>query len=426
MIRFSPHPPRKSFCISFVDDTDYSTIENTKPVYDLLTHSGLWGTKTVWPLRAKRNSAFRRDLEADTPVPNTGSTLEDPDYRSFIRDLQSAGFEIALHGVAAGNSTREEILDGLDYFSRALGRPPAMNVFHQTNIDNLYCGAQKLDSPWFRAIERATDRSEYEGHRPGSPSFWGDIVRDTFRYVRLPFHTIDEVNTLRVNPSMPFHDPRRPFVSHWFASSDGADVLRFNRLLSEANVERLADQQGVCIVYTHFASLFARRGPNGYALDQEFVRTVKRVTRDPRAWFSTTTKLLDRLRSVRALSLRHEGRRLEIAHSGDRSVEGVVMLMPPDMRVESVDAAPIEHGQGFAVLPTIHPGSTIVLTTNREGRQFLKPSDSIVDRAERRRIERRNYLGLIRGALRDRLYHSALSSPVAAIAGQILCEIGPP
>lgn len=408
MIRFSPHPVGKLCAVTFVDDTDFSTRENTEPVYDLLADHGFWGTKTVWPLRASRNSAFRRDLESAVPSCDTGSTLEDSDYTDFVKKLRDLGFEIALHGVAAGNSTRQEVLFGMGHFRATLGESPSMNVFHQANIENLYCGVHKLDSLLLRSIERVLDRSEYEGHREGSVSFWGDIVRDTFRYVRLPFHTIDEINTLRVNPSMPFEDPRRPYVRRWFASSDGSDVLRFNRLLSEKNVRRLARQRGVCIIYTHFASRFARRGPGGYELDADFVRTVERVTGTPGCWFGTASSVLDRLGSIGALSLFHEGRDLQIGNHSDRALHGVVMRTPADMKIETVDGTALEHGTGCVVMPTIEAGATLRMVTNTAGSQIIRPRVPVISRRERRRIEYMNYLGLVRGALRDRMYYSPM------------------
>jgi hypothetical protein len=414
MIRFSPYPLGKSFAVTFVDDTDLSTRANTEPVYDLLAHHRFWGTKTVWALRAKRNSAFRRDLERAVPQRDSGSTLEDEDYTNFVRKIQDQGFEIALHGVAAGNSNREEIVAGLAHFGAVLGQPPTMNVFHQTNVENLYCGAHKLDSRLFQALERATDGSDYEGHREGSPSFWGDIVRETFRYVRLPFHTIDEVNTLRANPSMPFHDPRRPYVRRWFASSDGSDVVRFNRLLSEKNIRRLAHQRGACIVYTHFAKGFARKDGSRFRLDDEFVKTVERVTGAAGVWFTTASKLLDRLAAVNALSLRHEGHQLQINNNGDSVIEGVVMQLPAGLTVASLSGAPLDGGGGFVVLPELAIGAALTLATNRAGTQLVQQKNSVVNRRERRLIEYRNYLGLLRGAVKDRLHYSPFFRPTIA------------
>ena len=41
-------PEDKAFAFTIIDDTDYATIENIKPVYDFLYDAGLKTTKTVW------------------------------------------------------------------------------------------------------------------------------------------------------------------------------------------------------------------------------------------------------------------------------------------------------------------------------------------------------------------------------------------
>jgi hypothetical protein len=406
MIRFSPHPVGKTFAMTFIDDTDLSTRENTEPVYDLLAQHRFWGTKTVWPLRAKRNSAFRRDLERDIPQSGAGDTLQDAEYLEFIKDLRTRGFEIALHGVAAGNSRRDEIESGLAFFRDTLGVSPTVNVFHQTNLENLYCGRYKLDSLLFRALEFILDRSEYEGHRPGTPSYWADLVATSFRYVRLPFHTIDEINTLRVCPSMPFHDPRRPQVQRWFAASDGADVVRFNRLLSAENVSRLAGEQGICVIYTHFAKGFARRRGGSRALDSEFTRTVERVASHPGAWFATVSEILDRLAAVRALSMRHEGRRIQIKNHGDSTAHRVVMHVSPGMHVTSTDGTLLETGTGLVVLPSLRPEETLTLQTDQPATETIEPGPVNISRRDHRRIEYWNYLGLLRGRCRDKKFYA--------------------
>lgn len=406
MIRFSPYPIGKLFAVTFVDDTDFSTRGNTEPVYEFLVQHRFWGTKTVWPLRAKRPSAFRASQERNAPEDGTGATLEDPDYAAFIRALQAQGVEIALHGVAAGNSTRSEIEEGLAHFRAVLGQSPSINAFHRVNLENLYGGIHKLDSPVLRLLEHVIDGSRYEGHLEGTASFWGDIAHATFRYVRLPFHTIDEINTLRVNPSMPFWDPRRPYVRKWFAASDGADVVRFNRLLSESNVRRLAREGGTCIVYTHFAKGFARRGSSGYTLDADFVRTVKRVTSHPAAWFSTASQVLDRLTAARTVSLSHQGRRLEIRNCSGRAIDGLVMRVPNGMEVHCADGGALESGPGAVVLPRLEPERTVLFMTNRAGAQTIRAWNSEISVREHRRIEYWNYVGLLRGWIKDRAHYT--------------------
>lgn len=400
MFAFSPFPSGYRFAVTFVDDTDYATRENIEPVYRLLAANRLHGTKTVWPLPPRRNSAFARPAERGPAEAETGSTLADPAYAEFVRKLRAEGFEIGLHGTAAGNSRREEIEAGLSVFHAVLGTMPLVNTFHSRNLDNLYCGRSKLDSPLLRASERLIDRSEYEGHRRGSDCFWGDIAHATFRYVRLPFHTIDEIDTLRVNPSMPFRDPRRPYVQRWFAASDGANVVRFVRLLSPAHVDRLARRRGACIVYTHFSKGFARRRAGRYELVPAFRQTVERLAGVDGGWFPTVTELLDRLEAIHGLGLSRRGRRVEVRNTNDRPVDDVALRVPPGTAV-AIDGRPLPVRDGTVALPRIAGGARLDLASSRPGFQTIEPRGPVIGALERRRIEYLNYVGQIRSWARD-------------------------
>jgi len=387
MIQIHPFPAGKRFAFSFVDDTDRSTRANTEPVYAFLKSRGFMGTKTVWVRRATRNSAYRVDLERATDDPSTGATLDDSEYRDFVLSLRDQGFEIAMHGIAAGNSRREEIVEGLETFRKILGTNPKMNVFHQANIENLYCGAHKLDSPLFRTLERFVDDSNYEGQFEGSPYFWGDLARATFKYVRLPFHTIAEPDTLRVNPDMPFHDPRRPFVNYWFANSDGADCGRFVRLVSPGNVAKVRENGGVCFIYTHFAKGFARLNNGVWALDPAFVQAVDWICSHDDVWTPPGSELLDRMLAIRRVSVELRDFTLTIANEGTDSLRNLALSV----------------GGESVVVPELAPASRVVLRIRAAGRASIaaRLRDSIPPR-RRRRIEYYNYLGLIVGKIADR------------------------
>jgi hypothetical protein len=103
-------PNSKRFAFTIFDDTDNSTVQNVKPVYDLLTDLGFQTTKSVWvyPPRGRF----------------TGSCLQDPGYLSWILKLQADGFEIGLHNVGDGAFTRREIHEGLEIYRSLLGHYP--------------------------------------------------------------------------------------------------------------------------------------------------------------------------------------------------------------------------------------------------------------------------------------------------------------
>ena len=252
----SRFPGGKRFAFSVFDDTDGATADNITPVYYLLAQLGMRTTKSVWPLESVPEGRIG------------GASLADPAYLEFIRGLSRGGFEIALHNVRNHGSERSLIADGLRRFEQSLGHMPRIHCNHSTNRDNIYWGAARLSGLLPRLAYLAAhlrSRRRFDGHVQGSPYFWGDLCREHITYVRnLTFNTI---NLDTVNPTMPYHDPRRPYVNYWFSSSDGADCARFCDLLTEANQDALAQAGGVCIVYTHFASGFTEAADVAEALN---------------------------------------------------------------------------------------------------------------------------------------------------------------
>jgi hypothetical protein len=273
-------PNGKTFAFSIVDDTDMTTLERSKPLYDVLHRYGLRTTKTVWALASNDRSH----------PPNAGDTLQDADYSDFIVELQSRGFEIALHGVRGGSSTRGEIREGLEQFSARLGHYPKMHVNHSLNRDNVYWGSNRWSFAPFRwAYSRVRDR-EFEGDRPESPFFWGDILRERIVYVNQ--FTYGDINLLGLNPSIPYQLSDKPYVNYWFPTSDGDNLDRFERLLSTENLDRLEREGGVCLVYTHMGAGSFNRGG---AANPRFVARIRDIAaRD--GWFAPASEILDFLR----------------------------------------------------------------------------------------------------------------------------------
>jgi hypothetical protein len=146
----------------------------------------------------------------------------------------------------------------------------------------------------------------FRGHVEGDEYFWGDICRSHVKYVRN--FVFNDINTLKQCPEMPYYDPVKPYVNYWFASSEGHDVRSFVATISEANQDRLAEEGGACIMYTHLAVGFSR----GNRLDPRFDQLIRRVAR-MNGWFVPVCTLLDFLLETKGpheLSPR-ERRRLE-------------------------------------------------------------------------------------------------------------------
>lgn len=274
-----PFPGGARFAFTIIDDTDVSTRANTEPFYDLLHELGLRATKTVWPLACPEGS----------PNFSLSETLEDPGYADFIRKLQDQGFEITWHGATMESSRRERTIRGLEAFRTEVGHFPAIHVNHAHNRENLYWGAARVDSPFIRLLlnrTRGMRDGVFQGHDPDSEFWWGDHARRHIRYARNL--TFTGINTLRHNPSMPYHDAARPLVARWFSASDAEDVEEFNRLLAQENQDRLETEGGACIVATHVGKGFAEEG----RVHPETRRLLEALAARP-GWFPTVGELLD-------------------------------------------------------------------------------------------------------------------------------------
>ena len=280
-------PGGKDFAFTVFDDTDLATLANVGPVYDLIERLGLRTTKSVWPIKGQ------------DPPQIGGSTCADNAYRSWTLDLQASGFEIASHGATFCTSTRVQVIRAMDRFREIYGHDPYTLANHAGCAESMYWGAARLDGTARLAYNAMTGfrrRGAFRGHLEGDPLFWGDVCRERVRYLRN--FTYWNPDTLAVCPLMPYHDPERPFVNGWFAASEGADVVAFNRCVSEANQDRLEANGGACIMYTHFAAGFLVDD----RLDPRFERLMTRLAAR-NGWFVPVATLLDYLASQRGLTV---------------------------------------------------------------------------------------------------------------------------
>jgi hypothetical protein len=184
-------------------------------------------------------------------------------------------------------------------FREIYGHDPDALANHSGCRESIYWGEDRVGGTSRLAYNLMTGfrrRGLFRGHREGDPLFWGDLCRERVRYVRS--FTYTDINTLAACPVMPYHDPDRPYVRAWFASSEGANVDAFNGRLAEAEQERLEAEGGACIMYTHFASGFW----SGGELNSRFRELMQRLA-SKNGWFVPVTTLLDYLVQHRGLTV---------------------------------------------------------------------------------------------------------------------------
>ena len=270
-------PNGRRFAFTMFDDPDAQTTEVAREVYSMLRDLGFRTTKGVWAVRGPRQPS------------DGGGTCDETAYRDLCLDLQESGFEMGWHNATLHTSTRDETLAALERFKSLFGEYPAVMANHYYCDEAIYWGEDRV-SGWRRHLYELLTRYRYRGrsrgHLPDSPLFWGDACRERVRYVRN--FTFPQINTLSACPMMPYHDPARPYVQSWFASSDGTDADRFLRLISERNQDKLLESGGACIAYAHFGHGFVEHG----RLRPTFVKLMERLAA-LEGWYAPVTDTLD-------------------------------------------------------------------------------------------------------------------------------------
>ena len=283
MTQRSDWPGGARFAFSVFDDPDSQTTAEGREVYALLADLGFRTTKGVWPVAPPR-------------VPSDhGRSCDDAEHLAWIRTLEAQGFEIGYHNTTLHTSTREETARGLSRMAELFGGAPLTMAQHYNCEENIYWGDRRVGG-WHRAVynlaTRGKNHDHFHGEDVGHALYWADLCRERIGYLRN--FVFADIDTLAACPIMPYHDPERPAVRAWYASSEGANVESFVRTLAEANQDRLVQSGGACIMYTHFGHGFVRDGK----LDARFVRLMTRLA-GLGGWNVPVRPLLDHLRDRR-------------------------------------------------------------------------------------------------------------------------------
>ena len=281
-------PDGKDFAFTVFDDTDLATLDNVHGVYSFLGDRGLRTTKSCWVVDGDPEKGSYR-----------GQTCQDADYVQWLLDLESQGFEIGWHGATWHGLPREEIRSALEKFAEIFRHDPIAGSNHTDCEEAVYWANYRLTG-WrasvYNLLTRYGNYGRYRGHLEGDQYFWGDLCKERIKYYRN--FVFRDINTLKACPFMPYHDPERPYVNYWFASSNGNDVNSFSKCISEKNQDRLEQEGGACIMYTHFACGFW----DGTRLEPKFEKLVTRLS-EKNGWFVPVGTLLDHLLQI---SGRHE------------------------------------------------------------------------------------------------------------------------
>ncbi len=275
------YPSGAEFAFTILDDTDDTTLENGKPIYDFLREMGVRTTKTVW--------AFDTEPENQGPY-FAGETLSSAAYLKWVRELVESGFEMAFHNATMGSSLREDTVRALNYIESELNLTIRLHCNHGQNRENLYWGIDRYQSLFLKTILRLYSKfhpyPEFEGDKSNSPYFWSDIADEKIAYIRA--FAYQQLNGRKIVPGRPFLDLAKQKKTMFFNTADAPDVIAFNKLVNRKTLDRLCKDGGWAIVSTHLGKGFYRDNK----IDSDFKKTMKYLAKLP-CWFVPVSELLD-------------------------------------------------------------------------------------------------------------------------------------
>lgn len=366
-IKLSPYPYGKNFAFTVTDDPDWNTLEEIKPVYDLLDGLGFKTTIAVWV----KEPTDIEGLEDPEEGFERGDTTQRREYLKYILELQKKGFEIALHTVSAGHDKREDTIQGYEEFKRLFGHYPAINIMHSKNKENIYWGRNAFGNVPMKRISDLYTKIKFGGENPSSPYFWGDVCKEKTKYVRM-WGTSD-INTLKFNPSMPYHNPEKPYVNYWFSFSDAYRGDYFKKLLSDKKIDKLVRERGTCIAYTHFACGFQKKLPNGtYVINDGVKQKLVKLSQQKEGWFVPASEILDRFLAMKNVVLNDLGKTVVISNVNDFPIVGITLLTKPgEILYDSSDYALVANSEGEIVIGDLTPNQATVLF-RKQGIKYVK------------------------------------------------------
>jgi hypothetical protein len=275
-------PEGKRFAFTVFDDADNHIDNGVNNLYAFLKELGIRTTKSVWPSKG-----------AGKPICG-GFTCEDDGYLDWIYGLRDAGFEIGYHLATYHSSIREETAAALDKYKSLFGHDPVTMANHAICKDAMYWGSARLTHPGHKIVYRILNfhkDKNFQGHKEYSKYFWGDLCRQRIKYVRN--FTYLNINSLHECPFMPYHDPLRKYVNNWFVSTEAPLCSSFNHRISHRHIDKLEEEGGLCIMYTHFGNGYTENGK----IDHTFQKRMEYLAKKD-CWFAPVSQVLDFLASV--------------------------------------------------------------------------------------------------------------------------------
>jgi hypothetical protein len=352
----SLYPDGYDFAFTIVHDADSAYSRRLAPLFEAFDDLSFKFTVTVFPFWADwadkgriwshwhRLEAPDREFFAPKAVP-----LVDASEREFYKTLAARGHEIGMHSASDTSDTRNDVMRAFEYFRQVFGAHPSVYVEHSAP-SNKEAQANEGANP--RSIYYTTDLLNRYGSWVwvDGPGGLPDQNRDSFYDVIAangsPFNGL----------AVARYGIKKAFMRTGRWKEAGGDG--FLQWYSEANIDSLARNGGLALVYTHLDSRWL--DPETRKLRGAIQSRLRYIASKP-GWFVPAGTILRRVETVRRLTLRYDPNSLTITNATRERIDGLTLISNGGKSLRRADKV-WRPSRGKIVLGTIRPAETLSFT----------------------------------------------------------------
>jgi hypothetical protein len=345
----SPYPEGFDFAFTIVHDADNAYSKRLRPLYDVFDALGIKTSITVFAFGhlSEKETSLKGDFWSRKGVP-----LSDSVELEFYKSLTKNGHEIGLHTASDLSDTRDVMIKAFEYFNQKFGYYPPLYVEHRSE-DNLECIQREGNNPesnyyvidilnkyqpWVWCITPSA--IPYEGRGE-----YFNLLKDTPKYfnsdlVKLYYTAKNFIKTGRWNLQfgenhLLIFENNTPFDHYVTARyglnktfrrtgrSENAHGAGFLKWYTKKNIDQLAKDRGLAIVYTHLNSGWLDPETKKMSTDIEDVLT---YISEKDVWLAPATKILDRFRALEYINLVYSHEWLKIINTSNSKFTGITLI----------------------------------------------------------------------------------------------------
>jgi len=366
--KLSRVPYLYDFGFTIHDDTDTFDYRNGNATYQGFYNAGFLTSVSAW---------------AETSWDKTGF-VDNANQRNWLLDLQSKGFELALHSATGGTDTRQTTINAFNNWSEYFGFP-MMYIEHSSNGEHLISGsgADATSNYYLLDLVNTSNVSYYWNlDAYENNALWKTSAENSSSFYngwKAYGESIDPITGERWSngeislfPNYTNEKAKLPLVDEHGTSinltsmigkihiRDAAHIpsTGLRQLYTPAHIFDLVETKDLTIMYTHSGSY------------SEFNSTLAEVARYD-GYFVPAGVLLNYSSKLERVSITPGDKTFTVTNNGEYEIEGVVVYPDTNGTIINISYANISDGryllsigldQDEMMLPPLSPGESVTVT----------------------------------------------------------------